>query len=88
MSSEGESQYLISIIPPFSPSFTGVIAVIIFVMVTGLVVTARFLYRRKETYRNREVKGVKQEESPDFPFNNQADPSQNISGENQKEYFI
>ncbi|KAE8290561.1 Contactin-associated protein-like 4 Cell recognition molecule Caspr4 Precursor [Larimichthys crocea] len=50
-------------------------------------ITARFLYRRKETYRNQEVKGVKQDDSPDFPFNNQAD-SQNASGENPKEYFI
>lgn len=65
----------------------GVIAVVIFVIVTGLAVAARFLYRRKETYRNQEVKGVKQEDSPDFPFNNQAD-SQNVSGEIPKEYFI
>ncbi|XP_051264400.1 contactin-associated protein-like 4 isoform X2 [Dicentrarchus labrax] len=66
---------------------SGVIAVVIFVIVTGLAITARFLYRRKETYRNQEVKGVKQEDSPDFPFNNQAD-SQNVSCENPKEYFI
>uniref|UniRef100_A0A3Q3E122 Contactin-associated protein-like 4 n=1 Tax=Labrus bergylta TaxID=56723 RepID=A0A3Q3E122_9LABR len=66
---------------------TGVIAVVIFVIVSGLVVTARFLYRRKETYRNQEVKGVKQEDSQDFPFNNQTD-SQNVSCENPKEYFI
>uniref|UniRef100_A0A7N8XEG8 Uncharacterized protein n=1 Tax=Mastacembelus armatus TaxID=205130 RepID=A0A7N8XEG8_9TELE len=65
----------------------GVIAVVIFVIVTGLAVTARFLYRRKETYRNQDVKEVKQEDSPDFPFNNQTD-SQNISSENPKEYFI
>ncbi|XP_058496196.1 contactin-associated protein-like 4 isoform X3 [Solea solea] len=66
---------------------SGVIAVVIFVVATGLAITARFLYRRKETYRNREVKGVKQEDSPDFPFNNQTD-SQRVSCENQKEYFI
>uniref|UniRef100_A0A3P8TT37 Contactin associated protein like 3 n=1 Tax=Amphiprion percula TaxID=161767 RepID=A0A3P8TT37_AMPPE len=64
-----------------------VIAVVIFVIVTGLAITARFLYRRKDTYRNQEVKGVKQDDSPDFPFNNQAD-SQNLSTENPKEYFI
>uniref|UniRef100_A0A673A9J0 Uncharacterized protein n=1 Tax=Sphaeramia orbicularis TaxID=375764 RepID=A0A673A9J0_9TELE len=68
-------------------SAAGVIAVVIFVIVTALAVTARFLYRRKETYRNREVKGVKQEDSQDFPFDTQAD-SQNVSGENPKEYFI
>uniref|UniRef100_A0A4W6CNJ0 Contactin associated protein like 3 n=1 Tax=Lates calcarifer TaxID=8187 RepID=A0A4W6CNJ0_LATCA len=66
---------------------SGLIAVVIFVLVTGLAITARFLYRRKETYRNQDVKGVKQEDSPDFPFNNQTD-SQNVSDENRKEYFI
>ena len=66
---------------------TGVIAVVIFVMVAGLAVAARLLYRRRETYRNQEVKGVKQDDSPDFPFNNQPD-SQNVSSENPKEYFM
>uniref|UniRef100_A0A3P9DCR7 Contactin-associated protein-like 4 n=1 Tax=Maylandia zebra TaxID=106582 RepID=A0A3P9DCR7_9CICH len=66
---------------------TCVIAVVIFVIVTALAITARFLYRRKDTYRNKEVKGVNQEDSQDFPFNNQAD-SQNLSTENPKEYFI
>uniref|UniRef100_A0A3B4ZV53 Contactin-associated protein-like 4 n=1 Tax=Stegastes partitus TaxID=144197 RepID=A0A3B4ZV53_9TELE len=66
---------------------TGVIAVAIFVTVTALAVAARFLYRRKETYRNQEVKGVKQEDSQDFSFNNQVD-SQNVSTENPKEFFI
>uniref|UniRef100_A0A3Q0QU13 Contactin associated protein like 3 n=1 Tax=Amphilophus citrinellus TaxID=61819 RepID=A0A3Q0QU13_AMPCI len=65
----------------------GVIAVVIFVVVTGLAITARFLYQRKETYRNQQVKGVQQENSQDFPFNNQAD-SQNVSSENPKEYII
>lgn len=59
----------------------------IFVIVTVLAVAARLLYRRKETYRNPEVKGVKREDSQDFTFNNQADP-QNVTDENQKEYFI
>lgn len=56
-------------------------------MVAGLAVAARFLYRRKETYRNQEVKTVKQEDGPDFPFSSPAE-SQNASEENQKEYFI
>lgn len=60
---------------------------VIFVILTGLAIAARFLYRRKETYRNQEVKGVKQEDGPDFPFNNQAG-SENASDENAKEYFI
>lgn len=67
--------------------FAGLIAVVIFVILTSLAIAARFLYRRKETYRNQEVKGVKQEDGPDFPFNNQAG-SENASDENPKEYFI
>lgn len=38
-------------------------------MVAGLAIAARFLYRRKETFQNQEVKAVKQEDSPDFPQN-------------------
>lgn len=60
---------------------------VIFVILTGLAIAARFLYRRKETYRNQEVKGVKPEDGPDFPFNNQVG-SENASDENPKEYFI
>lgn len=56
-------------------------------MVAGLAVAGRFLYRRKETYRNQEVKSVKPEDGPDFPFSSQAE-SQNASEENPKEYFI
>ncbi|XP_067331445.1 contactin-associated protein-like 4 isoform X2 [Channa argus] len=66
---------------------SGVIAVVIFVIVTGLAITARFLYRRKDTYQSQDVKGVKQEDSPDFPFNNQTD-SEHVSSENPREYFI
>lgn len=65
----------------------GVIAVVIFVIMVVLAIAARYLYRKKETYRNQEVKGVKQEDSQDFPFSNPAD-SQNVSDENPKEYFI
>lgn len=65
----------------------GVIAVAIFLTVAGLAVAGRFLYRRKETYRNQEVKRVKQEDGPDFPFSSPAE-SQNASEENPKEYFI
>uniref|UniRef100_A0A671VXK1 Contactin associated protein like 3 n=1 Tax=Sparus aurata TaxID=8175 RepID=A0A671VXK1_SPAAU len=78
---------LVNAIRTDSALIGGLIAVVIFVVVTGLAITARFLYRRKETYRNQEVKGVNQDDSPDFPFNNQADP-QNASSENPKEYFI
>lgn len=60
---------------------------VIFVIMVILAIAARYLYRKKETYRNQEVKGVKQEDSQDFPFSNPLD-SQNLSDENPKEYFI
>ncbi|KAM8728128.1 contactin-associated protein-like 4 isoform 3-T7 [Acanthopagrus schlegelii] len=85
--SVGSGQPLVNAIRTDSALIGGLIAVVIFVVVTGLAITARFLYRRKETYRNQEVKGVNQDDSPDFAFNNQADP-QNTSSENPKEYFI
>ncbi|AWP03634.1 putative contactin-associated protein-like 4 [Scophthalmus maximus] len=85
--SVGSGQPLVNAIRTDSALIGGVIAVVIFVVVAGLAITARFLYRRKETYRNQEVKGVKPEDSPDFPFNNQTD-SQDASSENRKEYFI
>ncbi|XP_010778059.1 contactin-associated protein-like 5, partial [Notothenia coriiceps] len=85
--SVGSGQPLVNAMRTDSALIGGVIAVVIFVVVTVLAITARFLYRRKETYRNQEVKGVKQEDSQDFHFNNQTDP-QNVSSENPKEYFI
>ncbi|XP_008401929.1 contactin-associated protein-like 5 [Poecilia reticulata] len=66
----------------------GVIAVAIFVIVTVFAVTARFLYRRKETYRSREVKAAKQDESQDFHYNNQTEGRKNASGENAREFFM
>ncbi|KAK2822754.1 hypothetical protein Q5P01_022819 [Channa striata] len=85
--SVGSGQPLVNAIRTDSALIGGVIAVVIFVIVTGLAIAARFLYRRKDTYRSQDVKGVQQEDSPDFPFNNQTD-SQHVSGENPKEYFI
>ncbi|XP_060940143.1 contactin-associated protein-like 4 [Limanda limanda] len=87
LGSVGSGQPLVNAIRTDSALIGGVIAVVIFVVVAVLAVTGRFLYRRKETYRNQEVKGVKREDSPDFPFNSQSD-SQNVCGENRKEYFI
>ncbi|XP_019957931.2 contactin-associated protein-like 4 isoform X1 [Paralichthys olivaceus] len=85
--SVGSGEPLVNAIRTDSALIGGVIAVVIFVIVAALAITGRFLYRRKETYRNQEVKGVKREDSPDFPFNNQTD-SQNVCSENRKEYFI
>uniref|UniRef100_A0A665XDW3 Contactin associated protein like 3 n=1 Tax=Echeneis naucrates TaxID=173247 RepID=A0A665XDW3_ECHNA len=85
--SVGSGQPLVNAIRTDSALIGGVIAVVIFVLLSGLAITARFLYRRKETYRNQEVKGVKQDDSQDFTFNNQTD-SQHVSRESQKEYFI
>ncbi|KAM3849466.1 contactin-associated protein-like 4, partial [Diretmus argenteus] len=85
--SVGSGQPLVNAIRTDSALIGGVIAVVIFVIVSVLAVTARFLYRRKETYQNQEVKGAKPEDSPEFPFNSQAD-SQTVPSENPKEYFI
>uniref|UniRef100_A0A3Q1I0V5 Uncharacterized protein n=1 Tax=Anabas testudineus TaxID=64144 RepID=A0A3Q1I0V5_ANATE len=85
--SVGSGQPQVNAIRTDSALIGGVIAVLIFVIVAGLAITARFLYRRKETYRNQDVKGVKQEDSQDFTFTNQMD-SHNVSRENPKEYFI
>lgn len=63
-------------------SLTGVIALVIFVLVSLLAITGRVLYRRKETYRNREV--IKQEDSQDLSFNTQPE-SQDGSGEHLPE---
>ncbi|KAG7219997.1 hypothetical protein INR49_001125 [Caranx melampygus] len=86
--SVGSGQPLVNAIRTDSALIGGVIAVVIFVVVAGLAVMARFLYRRKETYRNQEVKGVKQDDSQDFPFNNQTTDSQNVSSESRKEYLM
>nr|XP_057947216.1 contactin-associated protein-like 4 [Doryrhamphus excisus] len=83
----GSGQPLVNAIRTDSALIGGVIAVVIFAMAAGLAVTAKLLYRRKETYRNQEVKDANREESQDFPFNHQTD-SQNATGQNPKEYFI
>uniref|UniRef100_UPI0037E743DA contactin-associated protein-like 4 n=1 Tax=Semicossyphus pulcher TaxID=241346 RepID=UPI0037E743DA len=65
----------------------GVIAVVIFITVSGLAIMARFICSRKETYRNQEVKAAQPEDGHELPFSSQAD-SQSAPGENQKEFFI
>ncbi|KAM4605012.1 contactin-associated protein-like 4 [Polymixia lowei] len=85
--SVGSGQPLVNSIRSDSALIGGVIAVVIFATVSVLAIIARYLYRRKETYQSQDVKGVKPEDSPEFPFNSQAD-SQNVPRENPKEYFI
>uniref|UniRef100_A0A667WNY4 Contactin associated protein like 3 n=1 Tax=Myripristis murdjan TaxID=586833 RepID=A0A667WNY4_9TELE len=85
--SVGTGQPLVNAIRSDSALIGGVIAVVIFVTVSALAIMARFLYRRKGTFQSQEVKGVKREDSPELPFNSQAN-SQNGPSESQKEYFI
>ncbi|XP_023820988.1 contactin-associated protein-like 4 isoform X2 [Oryzias latipes] len=85
--SMGSGQPLVNAMKTDSVLIGGVIAVVIFVVMTILAITARFLYRRKETYHSQEVKEVKQEDSQDFHYNHQAD-SHSVSGENPKEFFL
>ncbi|XP_078790299.1 contactin-associated protein-like 4 isoform X2 [Oryzias latipes] len=85
--SVGSGQPLVNAIRTDSALIGGVIAVVIFVAVAVLAITARFLYQRKDTFQNQEGKRVKREESPEFPFNNQPH-SQDVSSGNPKEYFI
>ncbi|XP_038146709.1 contactin-associated protein-like 4 [Cyprinodon tularosa] len=85
--SVGSGQPLVNAMKRDSALIGGVIAVVIFVIVSVFAITARILYRRKETYRSREVKGAKQEDSQDFHYNNQTD-AQNVSGENSKDFFM
>nr|XP_029512538.1 contactin-associated protein-like 4 isoform X2 [Oncorhynchus nerka] len=67
---------------------SGVIAVVIFVILSALAVMVRFLYRRKETFHSQEPKSIKPEaDSPEYPFHSEP-TSQNVLSENQKEYFI
>ncbi|XP_061654226.1 contactin-associated protein-like 4 isoform X1 [Phyllopteryx taeniolatus] len=83
----GSGQPLVNAMRTDSALIGGVIAVIIFVTLAGLAVVAKFVYRRKETYQNQEVKGSQQEESQDLPFECQTD-SHNALGQSPKEYFI
>ncbi|KAM4607232.1 contactin-associated protein-like 4 [Polymixia lowei] len=83
--SVGSGQPLVNTMKTDSALIGGVIAVVIFVIVSALAITARFLYSR--TFQSQEIKEVKPEDSPVFPFSSQAD-SQSVPTENQKEYFI
>ncbi|XP_062340357.1 contactin-associated protein-like 5 isoform X1 [Osmerus eperlanus] len=83
----GTGEPIVNAIKSDSALIGGVIAVVIFVSLSALALLARFLYRRKETFQSQPPKGVKPDDSPEFPFNSEAN-SQNVLSENQKEYFI
>ncbi|GLD69631.1 contactin-associated protein-like 4 [Lates japonicus] len=85
--SVGTGQPLVNAIRSDSALIGGVIAVVIFVTVSALAITARFLYRRKGMCQSQEIKTVKPEDSPELPFSSQTS-SHNGPSENQKEYFI
>ncbi|XP_071402445.1 contactin-associated protein-like 4, partial [Centroberyx affinis] len=85
--SVGTGQPLVNAIRSDSALIGGVIAVVIFVTVSALAVTARFLYRRKGTFQSQEVRGVKPEDSSELPFSSQAN-AHNGPNDNQREYFI
>lgn len=78
----GSGQPLVNTVRTDPALIGGVIALVIFVLVSLLAITGRVLYRRKETYRNREV--IKQEDSQDLSFNTQPE-SQDGSGEHLPE---
>lgn len=56
--------------------FPGVIAVVIFVTASALAVVAKLIRRRKETYRNQEVKAAQPDDCNEFPFSSHAEYSQ------------
>uniref|UniRef100_A0A3B4ACF4 Contactin associated protein like 3 n=1 Tax=Periophthalmus magnuspinnatus TaxID=409849 RepID=A0A3B4ACF4_9GOBI len=68
--------------------FPGVIAVVIFIAVAALVVMARFVCSRKETYRTQQVKSSQSEDGHEFPFSSSQADSQTAPNENPNEYFI
>ncbi|XP_036980864.1 contactin-associated protein-like 4 isoform X1 [Acanthopagrus latus] len=82
--SVGTGQPLVNAVRSDSALIGGVIAVVIFVVLSALAVMARVLYRRKGTFQSQEVKTVKPEDGPELAFGG----SQNGPSEHQKEYFI
>ncbi|KAM7409799.1 hypothetical protein PAMA_001340 [Pampus argenteus] len=66
-------QPLVNAIRSDSALIGGVIAVVIFLIVSALAIMARFICSRKETYRNQEVKAAQPEDGHEFPFSSQAD---------------
>ncbi|XP_076159220.1 contactin-associated protein-like 5 [Alosa pseudoharengus] len=83
----GTGEPIVNAINSDSALIGGVIAVVIFVILSALAVMGRCLYRRKETFQTPPPKAGKPEDSPEFPFNNEAN-SQYVLSENQREHFI
>uniref|UniRef100_A0A4W5MW51 Contactin associated protein like 3 n=1 Tax=Hucho hucho TaxID=62062 RepID=A0A4W5MW51_9TELE len=84
----GTGEPIVNAIKSDSALIGGVIAVVIFVILSALAIIVRFLYRRKETFHSQEPKSIKPEaDSPEYPFHSEP-TSQNVLSENQKEYFI
>ncbi|XP_063068838.1 contactin-associated protein-like 5 [Engraulis encrasicolus] len=87
--SVGTGEPIVNAISSDSALIGGVIAVVIFVILSALAVMGRCLYRRKETFQTQQPKGIKGpvEDSPEFPFNNDAN-TQYVLSESQREHFI
>nr|XP_020457518.1 contactin-associated protein-like 4 [Monopterus albus] len=85
--SVGTGQPLVNAIRIESALIGGVIALVIFVIVSALAIMARVLYRRKGSCQSQEVKPVKPEDGPELPFNSR-NGSRNGPSDSQKEYFI
>uniref|UniRef100_A0A6Q2YV66 Contactin associated protein like 3 n=1 Tax=Esox lucius TaxID=8010 RepID=A0A6Q2YV66_ESOLU len=84
----GTGEPIVNAIKSDSALIGGMIAVLIFVILSALAIMARFLYRRKETFHSQEPRDIKPEvDSPEYPFHSEP-TSQNVLSENQKEYFI
>ncbi|XP_033821141.1 contactin-associated protein-like 4 [Periophthalmus magnuspinnatus] len=87
-SSVDPGQPLVNTIRSDSALIGGVIAVVIFIAVAALVVMARFVCSRKETYRTQQVKSSQSEDGHEFPFSSSQADSQTAPNENPNEYFI
>ncbi|MED6295138.1 hypothetical protein CHARACLAT_028399, partial [Characodon lateralis] len=80
----GGGQPLMNALRSDSALIGGLIAVVIFGIVSALAILARFLYRRKRTCQNQELK--KTEDNNGLQFASQT--SMHGPTENQMEYFI
>ncbi|KAK7889546.1 hypothetical protein WMY93_025106 [Mugilogobius chulae] len=87
-SSVDPGQPLVNTIRSDSALIGGVIAVVIFITVAALVIMARFVCSRKETYRTQQVKSSQSDDGHEFPFSSSQNDSQTANNENPNEFFI